>query len=194
MTVVYPLTKQFHYSLFVFVVEIMAENPEHRAFIEEFIQRSSGDFRSRKRLILHGVRGRLVFQFYSDHITVRFELYQFEHHIVVFIGEFPRTPEFFNELSQKLANFNFGEYTDLKREDLMLEELLDTEIEFDEDECYVCTNGTVNILPCGHIICQTCLYKQITTNPREQFTCGVCRTKMWYEYGQWEIDESPPES
>ena len=169
----------------------MAETPEHRAFIEEFVQRSTGDFQSRKRLILHGVRGRLVFDFYSANIVVRFELYQFEHDISVFIGEFPKTPEFFNELSAKLSDFNFGEHTDLRREDLMLEELLDTEIEFDEDECYVCTNGTVNKLPCGHIICQTCLYKQITTNPREQFACGVCRRKMSYDNhsGCWEIDE-----
>jgi hypothetical protein len=172
----------------------MAETPQHRAWIEEFINRSSGEFRSDKRLILHGVRGCLIFYFNSDDIVVRFNLYQFEHDIHIFIGNFPRTPEFFNELSAKLSDFNFGEDTDFTREDLMLEELLTTDVEFDEDECYVCTNGTVNILPCGHIICQTCLYKQITTNPREQFTCGVCRTKMWYEYGQWEIDESPPES
>jgi hypothetical protein len=133
----------------------------------------------------------LRFLFHSNNIEVQFQLYQFNHDIHVFIGNFPKTPQFFNELSAKLANFDFGEHTDLRPEDYMMEELLTTDIEFDEHECYVCTNGTIHKLPCGHIICKTCLYRQITTNPHEQCTCGVCRKKMLYDYdsGCWEIDE-----
>jgi hypothetical protein len=162
----------------------MAETPEHRAWIEEFINRSATMFRNRHRIMLKGVKGHLVFYFPTldeySRILVKFELYHFEHDINVFIGEFQRTPQFFNELSQKLANFDFGEHTDLRPDDLMMEELLTTDIEFDEHECYVCTNGTSNNLPCGHIICKTCLYKQLTNNPHQQFACGVCRQQMRY--------------
>jgi hypothetical protein len=159
----------------------MAETPEHRAWIEEFIQRTETTFKHRTRIILQEVKGYLFFVFPSlnDSIMVHFELYHFKHDITVFIGEFERTPQFFDQLSQKLDNFDFGQHTDLRPDDLMMEELLTTDIEIDEHECYVCTNETSNSLPCGHIICKLCFYKQLTTNPRKRFACGICRQKVF---------------
>jgi len=161
--------------------EIMAETPEHRAYIEEFINRSGITY-TKQIILVDGIWGTLSFHHDDDEIEVRFKILHHYNTIVKVIGKLPKTPNFYNQLSTMLDNFKMGETTDLNKDDLMLEELVTTDIEFQDNECFVCKRGTIHELPCGDVICERCLYDDLNdTFLHRQVSCGKCGQFIYYD-------------